>query len=329
MSESFQLKIKFGSADKPALECIGRLVTALDEEDYGAVAQIAAAALDGRDGNQDSAQGLAQVAPLLLPCSEYGPAQVPVLQALCGALEDACASIYRTGTGKSGIQLNGTDNGTADAAAYLLAWLQALPVEVASAQGKGFTWMARWEPDGQGVLRVAAYEPLEEGHKIDPKADEKLWRKAERENKAFLQSPLRSLVQALPAGDDPIALVRSVGHDGWLGHGFADLMDRIATEPDRSALNYRIGLQGQPLNAQTPKDELAINTWNQTNGKQVLELDLYALLPIDAMNNHFLQQLPHEANILPNMFRWHSGGVQVFAKLYDDQFRLQLERITA
>lgn len=321
MSEYFQLKIKFGSAGKPALERIGQLAAALDEEDHAAVAQIAAATLR-------NAQHGALVAPLLLPCSEYGPAQVPLEQALCGALEDAGASIYLTGSGKSGIQLNGTDNGTADAAAYLLAWLQALPVEVVSAQGKGFTWMARWAPDGQGVLHAAAYEPLEEGRKIDPKADEKLRRKVARDNKAFLGSPLRSLAQALPAGD-PAALVWSVGPIGFLGHGFTDLVDRIAAEPDRSSLNYHVGLRGQPLNARRRKDELVINTWNQTNGKQLLELDLYAVLSVDAMNSHLQQQLPHEANILPNMFRWNIGGVQVFAKLYDDQFRLQLERITA
>lgn len=323
MSEPFKLKIKLPNAGKSTAEFIAGLATALDDSDHAMVRQLVTAALDGPTLSGTQAHAL--VAPLLLPGSEYGPADTPFADALCCALEDASAYLHGAGSKKTNVELHGTDNGTADAAAYLLALLQSLSIGGLSAEGKGFTWMAQWACDEHGVLRTVAYEPLEEGRKIDPKADQKLRRAVDRANKAFLQGPLRSLVEALPQGL-PTGLIEAVGRDEMLGHGYAELMDRIATFPGCSGQDYRVGIHGQALNSRDLDHQLFITAWNAPGDKQSLELTLRTELPLAAMKKHFSKLLPKSTLAQIGVFEWQASGASMRARLHDSMFELLLVR---
>lgn len=326
MSEQFTVKIKIASAEKSTRELLTKLATALGEDDYAAVRQIVTDALNGAPSGRE-AHSL--VAALLLPCSEYGPAEVPFLDALCGALEDASAYLQVSGSKKLSIELGGTDNGTADAAAYLLALLHSQPVDGLEAAGKGFTWMAKWACDAQGVLQTASYEPLDEGQKIDPKADEKLRRKVQKENKAFLNTPLRGLVDALPA-DLPMGLIDAVGSDQILGHTYAELISHIAALPDRTGHEFRVGIQGNVLTARDLDDQLRINIWNAPGNKQSLELELRTELPEARMHKHFtdlLRELGYNQDLSEiGWFDWESSGINVNVRLHDWMFELRVIR---
>jgi hypothetical protein len=327
MSEQFTVKIKIASAEKPAREFIAKLASALGEDDYAAVRQIVTVALNGAPSSKKEAHAL--VAALLLPCSEYGPAGVPFLDAVCGALEDASAYLQVSGSKKLSVELGGTDNGTADAAAYLLALLHSLPVDGLEAAGKGFTWMAKWVCDAQGVLQTASYEPLDEGQRIDPKADEKLRRKVQKENKAFLSTPLRGLVDALPA-DLPMGLIDAVGLDQMLGHTYAELISHIAALPDWTGHEFRVGIEGKVLTARDLDDQLRINIWNAPGNKQSLELELRTELPEARMHKHFtdlLRELGYNQDLSEiGWFDWESSGINVNVRLHDWIFELHVIR---
>jgi hypothetical protein len=257
MSEQFTVKIKIASAEKSTRELLTKLATALGEDDYAAVRQIVTEALNGAPSGRD-AQAL--VAALLLPCSEYGPAEAPFLDALCGALEDASAYLQVSGSKKLGIELGGTDNGTADAAAYLLALLYSLPVDGLEATGKGFTWMARWACDAQGVLQTASYEPLDEGRRIDPKADEKLRRKVQAANKKFLKEPYGFLVAELDknCGGSLSGFLKTIKAQAVLGgQNYADI----------SKISGQCGASGD-----YSSDSFSINCG--TSGPQSVEIDI-------------------------------------------------------
>lgn len=326
MSEQFTVKIKITSSEKPTRELLTKLASALGEDDYAAVRQIATEALHGAPSSRDAK---ALVAALLLPCSEYGPAEVPFLDALCGALEDASAYLQVSGSKKLSIELGGTDNGTADAAAYLLALLHSLPVDGLEASGKGFTWMAKWACDAQGVLQTASYEPLDEGQKIDPKADEKLRRKVLKENKAFLATPLRGLVDALPA-DLPMGLIDAVGLDQILGHTYAELISQIATLPDWTGHEFRVGIRGKVLTTRDLDDQLCINIWNAPGNKQSIELNLRAELSKTRMHKHFtdlLREVGYNQDLSEiGWFDWESSGINVNVRLHDWMFELRVIR---
>ncbi|MDR7307702.1 hypothetical protein J2X15_003006 [Rhodoferax saidenbachensis] len=307
-------------------ELITRLASALGEDDYAAVRQIATEALHGAPSGRDAK---ALVAALLLPCSEYGPAEVPFLDALCGALEDASAYLQVSGSKKLSIELGGTDNGTADAVAYLLALLHSLPVDGLEAAGKGFTWMAKWACDAQGVLQTASYEPLDEGQKIDPKADEKLRRKVLKENKAFLNTPVRGLVDALPA-DLPMGLVNAVGLDQILGHTYAELIGHVAALPDQTGHDFRLGIHGQALTTRDLDDQLRIEVWNAPGNKQSLELFLRAELSETRMHKHFtdlLREVGYNKDLSDiGVFNWESSGINMKVRLHDWMFELRVIR---
>lgn len=326
MSEQFSVKIKIASAEKSSRELLTQLASALGEDDYAAMRQIVTEVLKGAPSGKDAR---ALVAALLLPCSEYGPAEVPFLDALCGALEDASAYLQVSGSKKLSIELGGADNGTADAVAYLLALLHSLPVDGLEATGKGFTWMAKWACDAQGILQTASYEPLDEGQRIDPKADEKLRRKVQKENKAFLNTPLRGLVDALPA-DLPMGLIDAVGLDQILGHTYAELIGQIAALPDWTGHDFRVGVHGQALTARDLGDQLRINIWNAPGNKQSIELELRAELSETGMHKHFtdlLREVGYNKDLSDiGWFDWESSGIKVNARLHDWMFELRVIR---
>jgi len=326
MSESFTVKIKIASTEKPTRELLNRLASALGQDDHATVRQIATEALNSTPSNRDTH---ALVATLLLPCSEYGPAEVPFLDALCGALEDANAYLQVSGSKKLNIELGGTDNGTADAAAYLLALLHGLPVDGLEAKGKGFTWMASWACNADGILQIASYEPLDEGQRIDPKADEKLRRKIQAGNKQFLATPLRALVDALPS-DLARGLIGAVGLDQILGCSYADVIAHIASHPDQTGYGFQIGIHGQALTTRTLDDTLLIDTWNAPGDKQSLELTLRAKLSAERMHKHFTDLLRGReynkdlADI--GWFDWECGAIKLNVRLHDSMFELRVIR---
>lgn len=329
MSEQFTVKIKIANAETPAREFISKLAAALGADDHASVRQITTEALNGAPSDRDAH---ALVAALLLPCSEYGPAEVPLLDALCGALEDASAYLQVSGSKKLSIELGGTDNGTADVAAYLLALLHSLPVDGLEATGKGFTWMAKWACDAQGALQIASYEPLDEGQRIDPKADEKLRRKVQKENKEFLATPLRGLADALPP-DLPMGLVHGVGLDQILGCPYAELIAQIAALPGRTGHTFRVGIYGQALTTRNLDDQLRIDVWNAPGDKQSLELTVQAELSETRMHKHFTELL-REAGYNKDLsdigvFNWESSGINLKVRLHDWMFELRVIRHAA
>jgi hypothetical protein len=326
MSEQFTVKIEVTNTEKPAREFISKLAAALGEDDYAAVRQLASAALASAPRGRDAK---ALVAPLLLSCSEYGPAEVSFLDALCGALEDASAYLQVGGSKKLNIELGGTDNGTADAAAYLLALLLSLQIDGLEATGKGFTWMAKWACDAHGNLQTASYEPLDEGQRIDPKADEKLRRKVKKENEQFLASPLRRLVDALPT-ELPMGLINAVGLDQILGCQYTELIAQIAALPDWTGHQFLVGISGQILTARKLGEQLRIHVWNAPGDKQFLELELRTELPYARLKKHFKALLREHGykQDLNNIgwFDWKSNGIDVNVRLHSSMFELRLTR---
>jgi hypothetical protein len=321
MPESFTLIINANKAEKTTRELLGQLADALCNDNYGLVRELINQCLRK---SRESSRPDELVAALLLPCSSS--AKTPFLDALCHTLEDASAFLGLAGSRKLSIDLTGNDDGTANAAAYLLALLDALPLEILDASAKGYTWMAQWTRDEHGVLRVAHYEPLKEGRKINLKADEKLRRKVNQDNALFLNSPLRMLADALPS-DLCNQLFVSVDLDRVLGIRFSELLDGVASLPDQTGVDYRIGIDQQALTMNSRNNELFINTWNVLGYQQKLEINLNAQLSEKRIRQH-LRRLPYKFSALSQIgeFYWERDGIKVCAKASDTYFELKLVR---